>query len=369
MTEVNSWLETRLKPNSERAERWLESLLRPISGRAERRSVDHFVSYRWNGSQLKQEAVKDISSTGLYIFTEEPLQPGALLSLTLQKEGPLEMNPECRIEAQAKVVRRGKDGVGLAFVWKDDPESCQWESLRESLIQQAKPEDMLGLVRMSEALAFISRICPGGADKLRQLVQGRLSSHKLANAVAIALKAQNLLAGESVHGRLRADPDLVVRILEDGSCTDEEWLKGFWSGLLATSGAVDEKGESSLVFVELFSKLTTFPVRILTVVCTRATKVFAEPGSISAKPLACKIEELMITTGSRGLQTERDLQRLSELGLIEKSDSNSSTLEAPDEIYITPSSLGLRLFARCHGHRGSLREFYAADSHRAHIGA
>jgi len=245
----------------------LETVLEPVSGKVERRSaerqpVDHFSAYRWNGSRLTEEPVKDVSSTGLYILTEERWQPDTLLSLSLQRQGPLEINPERRIEVQAKVVRCGEDGVGVCFVLKDDTESRQWESLREDLVEEAKPEDMLSLVRLVEAIAFLSRICPGEAEKVRLLVLGRLSRHKLVNAVAIALKAENLLAGEPVTDRQRANPDLVVRILEDGSCTDEDWLTDFWGGLLATSCAVDAKDESSLIFVESFSKLTTFLCRI-----------------------------------------------------------------------------------------------------------
>jgi hypothetical protein len=113
-----------------------------------------------------------------------------------------------------------------------------------------------------EAIAFLSRICQGEAEKVRQLALGRLSKHKLENAIAIALSAENLLAAEPVAAGQRANPDLVVRILEDGSCTNENWLKDFWGGLLATSCAVDAKDESSLVFVEMFSNLTTFLCRI-----------------------------------------------------------------------------------------------------------
>jgi len=247
--------------------RRLLTFLEPDSGKAERRSadrqpVDNFSAYRWNGSRLTQAPVKDISSTGIYILTEERWQPDTVLSLTLQRPGLLEMNPEHRIEVQAKVVWCGEDGVGLSFVLEDDTASRQWVSLREDLIEQAKPEDMLSLVRLVEAVAFLSRICPGEAEKVRQLLHGRLSKHELANAVAIALKAENLLAGKPDSERQHARPDLVIRILEDGSCTDEDWLRDFWGGLLATSCAVDAKDGSSLIFVESFSKLTTILCRI-----------------------------------------------------------------------------------------------------------
>jgi hypothetical protein len=346
-----------------RRKNWLESFLEPEVERAERRSVDQFAAYRWNGTRLVQEAVRDISQTGVYIVTEDRWQPGTMVTLTLQREGPLETNSERRIDVRAKVARCGKDGMGLAFVFgNDDGQTRQWESLSESLIQQAKPEDMLRLVRMAETVSFLSQTCPGGADEIGQLLKGRLSNHKVANAIEIALKAQNLLAAEHATVGLHADPSLVVRILEDGSCTDEGWLKHFWGGLLATSCTTDGKSELSKVLVELFSKLTTFPVRILVVVCTRATKVLAESGLIFAKPLPCKMEELMQTTGSRGAQIERDIERLSELGLIEKRGPGSPALLTSDEIFITPTSLGLQLFACCNGQRGSLREFYALDA-------
>jgi hypothetical protein len=246
----------------------LETFLEPISEKVERRSAgrrpppDDFSVFRWNGSRLTQEPVKDISSTGLYILTEERWPTGTLLSLTLQRPGPLEFNPERRIEVQAKVVRCGKDGVGLAFVFKDDSESRQWASLREHLVEQAKPEDMLSLVRLVESVAFLSRICPGKADNVRELLDGRLSKHKLANAVAIALKAENLLADEPIDGRQRANADLVIRILEDGSCSDEVWLNDFWGGLLATCCAVDPKDESSLFLLQSLSQFTTFLPRL-----------------------------------------------------------------------------------------------------------
>lgn len=339
---------------------WLgqfEQFMMPEPGRAERRSVDDLVVYRWTSSALKQETVKNISDTGVYILTDERWRRGTLLSLILQREGSPGKNPERRIIVQAKVVRCGEDGVGLEFL-REDPESRHWVSLRQNLIEQLKPEDSGSLVRMVEAVAFMSRICPGGAEELGRLVHERLSNHKVENVIELALKADSLLQFEPARDMLRADTRLVVRILEDGSCTDEDWLQNFWGGILATSCTVDGRDRSSMAFVELFSQLTTFPVRILTVVCTRAIKVESESGSMTAKPLACKIEEIALTTGSRGRQTERDLERLSELGLIVKSASDSLSLLPSDEIYITPSALALELFARCNGHRRFLRKFY-----------
>ena len=69
-----------------------------------------------------------------------------------------------------------------------------------------------------------------------------------------------------------------------------------------------------------------------------------------------------MTTGSRGLQVERDLARLRELGLIEQQGAGSHAMLASDEVFITPTHLGLQLFAHCNGQRGPLQQFYALDS-------
>ena len=319
---------------------------------------------------MKKDKVKDISSSGVYLITEDRFEAGTTLSLTLQKEGPLEKSPDRRITALARVVRSGTDGIGLTFAASKDPDPREWETLLEKLVEQTKPADMTELVRMAEALGFLSRICPGEAKKVGQIFRDSMSSHKVENAVGVALGAENLLASRPAATGMKANPRLALRILEDGSCTDEGWLQQYWGGLLLSSCSADGTDESTLRFVELLGELTSIPIRILTVVCTRAPKVLSESGSISALPLACRIEEMMAITGSRELQMERDFDRLSWLGLIEKRRVNGApTLLPSDEASITPSTLGMQLFARCNGHAGELQDFYTAGAPGVQVGA
>ncbi len=217
---------------------------------------------------------------------------------------------------------------------------------------------MQSLVQMVEAFAFLGRICSEGAEEIGEWVRTRASSHKVLNAVSIALKAENFLGPGLASTRARVNPQVAVRILEVGSGTDEEWLHGFWAGLLVTAISQDGKDKKNLQFVELFSQLTSIPIRIFTVVCTRATKAVSDAGEVFAKPLACNMQELVATVGSRGPQIERDLEALSGFQLIERKGASASVLHTSNEAYITPTSLGLQLFALCNGHRGNLREFY-----------
>lgn len=357
------WLEKVLKPDTDtiaQAFGRLEKFLVPEADRAERRSVDQFAAYRWDGTGLAFDPVRNISASGLFLETNARWQPGTILALTLQREGPLELDPARRITTQAKVVRCGTDGVGLSFLWaKDDPELRLWDSLLESLIEQTRPAEMTSLARMVDAFAFLGRICSGGAQEIGEWVRTRASSHKILNAVSIALKAESL---PEMRPEFRINPQVAVRILEVGSGTDEEWLHGLWAGLLTASMSPKGRSTSTLEFVELFSQLTSIPLRIFTVVCTKSPKIVQETGAVQANPLACNLDELASTVGARVPQMERDLEVLAGLRLIEKRSANVSALLRNNEINITPTELSLKLFALCHGHRGELRDFFFATS-------
>lgn len=368
-----SWLGKVLKPNSDSiaaAFGQLEKFLAPEADRAERKQVNQFAAYRWDGSGVAQDTVRDISSSGLYLVTSERWQTGTILTLTLQREGSLDPDPSRRITAQAKVVRFGPDGVGLTFVRsKDDPKSRQWETLLECLIQQTRPADMANLVRMVEAFAFLGRICPDGVDEIGEWVRNRAISHKVLNAVAIALKAENLLGRSNrAYANSRVNPVIAVRVLEVGSACHEDWLQRYWAGLLLSSISTSGAETANLEFIELFSQLTTIPIRIFTVVCTKSTKFLANSGpvaaagAVAAKPLSCDTEELATTVGARGPQLARDLATLASLHLIETSASDSPSLLRNSTASITPTPVGLQLFALCNGHRGTLQDFYSLNS-------
>lgn len=366
-----NWLGKVLKPDSDALAasiNWLEKFVTPEADRAERRRVEQFAAYRWNGTSLTCDTVRDISSSGLYLLTTERWKPGTIIALTLQREGPLDPDPARRVTTQTRVIRCGSDGVGLSFLWaKDDPEARQWESLLDCLIQQTKPSHMESLARLVEAFAFLGQICPDGVDEIGDWVRTRASSHKILVAVAIALKTKLLLERSPHSDPLLVDSQLAVRILEVGSETHEDWLQNFWAGLLITASAANARNENHLELVETFSQLTSIPIRILTVICTKSTKVLLHNGQVAAKRLACNTEELAATVGARGPQLQRDLQSLATLNLVEKSELRASALHASAETLITATPLALKLFALCNGHRGSVPDFYFASATEAAV--
>lgn len=343
---------------------WLERFLTPDADRAERRSPDQFAAYRWTGSEVTHEPVRDISATGVFIFTKERWPVDEVVSMTMQRKGPIELLAERRITAHARVVRCDDDGVGFSFIVPKDSNAAQWKALLDSLVQESMPKDMDSLVRLAEALVFMSRICPDGAIDVSQLLREGFSSHKVGNAANIALDAQALLKLNPNLGEVRLPPPLLVRIIQQATSTEEDWLQQLWAGLLVSSCSVDGKDESNLRFVDLFGQLTPVPIKLFTIVSAVSSKFINESGSITARPLVCKIDDITTATGARGTQIEREIERLASVGLIEKKSANAPSLAPSGDVVITASLLGLELFARCNGHKGNPKDFYTLEPAR-----
>jgi len=94
---------------------WFDKPIVRKRRRAVRLASPQLAVYYWTGATPRVHHVADISSSGLYLVTEDRWSPGALVLLTLQRGDLHESNPNRWIAVQSKVIRWGPDGVGLMF--------------------------------------------------------------------------------------------------------------------------------------------------------------------------------------------------------------------------------------------------------------
>jgi hypothetical protein len=99
---------------------WLERWWSPDPRKAPRTSAPGLAAYFWNGSTPAAHRIRDISSSGLYLVTEERWYPGTLVLMTLQRTDCGEEVAERTIAVQSRAVRWGPDGVGLQLILRDD---------------------------------------------------------------------------------------------------------------------------------------------------------------------------------------------------------------------------------------------------------
>lgn len=84
--------------------------------RGERLLEPGLVAYYWTGGSPSSYPLGNVSSSGLYLRTQERWLPGTRIVMTLQRHNPdaAKTDDVCRVES--KVVRWGDDGVGCEFV-------------------------------------------------------------------------------------------------------------------------------------------------------------------------------------------------------------------------------------------------------------
>lgn len=103
-----------------RPKSWFKRLLSPEPSdprKASRTELSWLVAYFFTGGRSIAHAIRDISVTGMYVFTQERWYPGTVVRMTLtDKRNQIS---ERSFTINAEVVRSTDDGVGFRFVLKD----------------------------------------------------------------------------------------------------------------------------------------------------------------------------------------------------------------------------------------------------------
>lgn len=99
---------------------WFKRLWSSDARKAPRQPAPRLAAYYWNGSVPSAHDIRDVSSTGLYLLTEDRWYPGTLILMTLQDIDDTENGAKPVISVRVRAVRWGNDGVGLQFVLAED---------------------------------------------------------------------------------------------------------------------------------------------------------------------------------------------------------------------------------------------------------
>jgi hypothetical protein len=339
MTAVNQW------------KSWVRRLGHPDKPRAERRIPLGFVAWQANNPASKRSTVADISSSGLYLHTEERWPVGEVVPLAIEVEGWLEKGAHQQIAVQALVVRTGEDGVGLSFVLPAGFDPELWKVLVTDSAVLTDPKDLAYALKMMRTALFLYRLCHAEANQAILLLGEELDEPRTENAMEIALGAEKLLALETDAGKMRAHPGFVASLIKYGSWAQDDLTKQLWIGLFVTSCHVDAIDESGSVFVDLLVNLTPTQSLILVTACKKVTDLMAHSNDLPSTRIIFTPEELTQLTGIYDpARIAVETAYLFNPGLIEKVFDFTSYLPT-EKFDITPSRLGLELYKRCKAER------------------
>ena len=114
---------------------WLARMLFQEHRKTERQRAPQLDAYYWNGAKTVPHSVRDISSNGAYIVTEERWHLGTVLMVTLQStDDYIDARSALSISVQSKVVRWGIDGVGLTFLFPSKESPLAYGADRKAFI-------------------------------------------------------------------------------------------------------------------------------------------------------------------------------------------------------------------------------------------
>jgi len=315
--------------------------------------VQGLVAYTGNGENKKPHEVRDVSPTGLYLRTRESWRPGDVVSLVLQQKGATEEQHEKRVRMDIRAVRSDEGGIGFLWIWPEGVEFEPWKRVHTKRSDETDADYFLRELRLTRALGFLRQICPSAMEEMKLALHKRLSNKRVASAVEIGLKAQELLRRREPHAKVQAHSDMVRRILENGSWTEDDWIRQWWAGLLASSCSAGAPDTSNSVFIDLLAKLTPVHLHVLDFVCRKAAERIEAGEPASKVDLYCTSEELIEAVGSHSLaRIQQTMGQLSSLALLAESNK-PSYVAVTDKVKTraTPTALGLTMYARCKGRR------------------
>ncbi len=322
--------------------------------RAERQTATGLAACYGLDPTFTPAAIKDISSTGIYLRTEKRLPTGELITLLLQELGEPENSAELHISVQARIARQGEDGLGLSFVLPTGMHPELWAFFMRNIVTLKDQSQVAELFRTLRTVFFLCRLCQAEAEQAIRLVLGELPEDRAATLVKIALGAENLLAAEPHAENMRAHPKLVANILSDGSWVPDEVVVQLWTGLLATSCSVEAPDDSNQILADLLDHLTPVQAKIFVHACERALGSAPGPEQSHPGPVILSPREMIDLTGIHDhFRNATDLAYLFNLGLVQKVFDFTSYHDV-ESFDITPASLGLELYKRCHGCREKL---------------
>ncbi len=347
--------------------RELQQLGKPLYPRAERRTASGLAARFGLDSASTPAAIKDISASGIYLFTEKRLRTGELITLKiLEEKGEPEDGSEHQFSVHARVARQGKDGVGISFVLPPGLDTDLWAVLVRNIAVLTNRDQIAHMFRSLRAFLFMCRLCQSEAEEAITLLGGQLDVDHTETLFKIALDTESSLASEPDADRMRAHPKLVANILREGSWAHDDLTRQLWTGLLASSCSVDAPDDSNQVFVDLLVHLTPVQARILTHACERALGSVPGAGKSPALSIVLNPAEIIKLTGVHDLtRNATDLAYLFNLGLIQRQFDFTSYHEI-ESFDVTPSRLGLELYKHCHGSREKI-EPDLVESANAHL--
>ncbi|MBS1820560.1 MAG: pilus assembly protein [Acidobacteria bacterium] len=139
---------------------WLGKLIPKERRGAERGKPYELVVHYWNGAAPAGHKARDISSSGIFLLTDDRWYPGTQVMLSLQRAGASMSDPDRAIMVKGQVVRSDRDGVALALLATAASASHE---VRDTFSSGVDEKTIRRFMKKLTADAYQAQFDPGGS--------------------------------------------------------------------------------------------------------------------------------------------------------------------------------------------------------------
>ena len=95
--------------------------------KARRAEAPALVAYYWDGATPNAHPIRNISSQGFFLLTDEKMRPGTVITMTLQKTAKPngDSGAKPHLNVLTMVIRQDEDGIGFTFLPQEPKDSDQ----------------------------------------------------------------------------------------------------------------------------------------------------------------------------------------------------------------------------------------------------
>jgi hypothetical protein len=198
---------------------------------------------------------------------------------------------------------------------------------------------------------FLSLTCKPALGEIGLMAQDKVRYWRLNNTIKMLEKAKGKLDFQNDKFELKSHPRIGLSIIENSSLIDNDFVLEMWAGLFASSCTLDGQDDENLIFVDILKSLTTAQAKIIQYAVENSRKVLYPNGLVTTDgELQVHVDELKRITAVDNIhRIDRELDSLSNMGLL-PSLSGGFDAFGPELIAnICPTYLALSLYIRCQG--------------------
>ena len=203
----------------------------------------------------------------------------------------------------------------------------------------------------------LKRICLPALEEYGELLRDNVKSWRKSNMIAMAKIAEQILNKSKVPSSHKAHPKIAIKIIEESSWADDDYIQSLWAGLLVSSCTESGVDDGNIIFINLLSQITSSEARILKHVTKKSIKQLSSEGIIECGRLRLTADQIMNCSGCSDIsRIYRELNHLRSLGLI--TGGFGAYFDSPDA-EIGPTTIALQLYVLGEGYSGSTADFFS----------